>query len=70
MLAASVAGETDPATWAAWAPGRLREKRAARAAALAGRVQAHHRCVRGQLLTELDHPQAAGAACDTASAAA
>jgi transposase len=52
MLAAIVAGETDPAALAALAKGKLRKKRAALERALSGRVSAHHRFL---LVTHLAH---------------
>jgi transposase len=52
MLAALVAGETDPALLAELAKGKLRTKRAELARALSGRVSAHHRLL---LTTHLAH---------------
>ncbi len=52
ILAALLAGPTDPATLAELAKGRLRAKRAALAQALSGRVSGHHRLL---LTTHLAH---------------
>ena len=52
MLAAIVAGETDPAALAELAKGKLRKQRAALERALRGRVGAHHRFL---LTTHLAH---------------
>ncbi|MDQ6748416.1 MAG: IS110 family transposase [Candidatus Dormibacteraeota bacterium] len=52
MLAALVAGETDPALLAELAKGKLRTKRASLQRALSGRVSAHHRLL---LTTPLAH---------------
>jgi transposase len=53
MLRAIEAGESDPAVLAEWAKGRLREKLPALRLALAGRVQAHHRQLIGELLDHI-----------------
>jgi transposase len=55
MLEALLAGEGDPAVLADLARGRLREKRAALEAALAGRVRAHHRFLLAEELSHLDY---------------
>jgi transposase len=52
ILAALLAGATDPATLAELAKGKLRAKRAALARALSGRVSDHHRLL---LTTHLAH---------------
>ena len=52
MLAALLAGETDPATLADLAKGRLRNKRAALEQALVGRLTDHHRLL---LALHLEH---------------
>ena len=52
ILAALLAGETDPAALAALAKGRLRAKRADLERALSGRLTAHHRLL---LTTHLAH---------------
>src|SRR3954452_22558084 len=52
MLAAMMAGETDPALLADLAKGKLRTKRAELARALSGRVSTHHRLL---LTTHLAH---------------
>ncbi len=54
MLAAIVAGETDPAALAALAKGKLRKKRAALERALSGRVGAHHRFLLATHLAHID----------------
>lgn len=54
MLAAIVAGETDPAVLADLAHGRLREKREQLVKALEGRVKPHHRFVLTELLCQID----------------
>jgi transposase len=54
MLDALVAGETDPATLAELAQGKLRRKRAALEQALRGRVRAHHRFLLAELLGQID----------------
>jgi len=48
-------GESDPQTLAELAKGRLREKLPALRLALAGRVQAHHQLLIGELLDHLDY---------------
>src|SRR5262249_51625966 len=55
MLRAVEAGEADPEVLAARAKGRLREQLPALRLALAGRVQAHHRQLLGELLDHLDY---------------
>lgn len=54
MLDAIVAGETDPATLAELAQGKLRRKREALEHALSGRVRAHHRFLLAELLGQID----------------
>jgi transposase len=54
MLAALVAGHTDPQALADLAKGRLRSKREALAKALEGRVKPHHRFVLTELLCQID----------------
>jgi transposase len=58
ILAALVAGETDPEQLAELARGKLRAKRAALAAALDGRVREHHRFLLTQHLTHLEFLEA------------
>jgi transposase len=53
MLRAVEAGESDPQILAELAKGRLREKLPALRLALAGRVQAHHRQLIGELLDHI-----------------
>ena len=55
MLRALEAGETDPAVLAELAKGRLREKLPTLRLALAGRVQAHHRQLLGDLLDHIEY---------------
>jgi transposase len=54
MLAALLAGHTDPQTLAELAKGRLRSKRELLAKALDGRVKPHHRFVLTELLCQID----------------
>jgi transposase len=54
MLAAIAAGDEDPAAMAELARGSLCKKREALAAALSGRVRAHHRFLLTELLAQLD----------------
>ncbi len=54
MLAAIVAGNTDPQAMADLAKGRMREKRLQLAKALEGRVKPHHRFVLTELLCQID----------------
>jgi transposase len=54
MLAALVAGETDPAALAALAKGRLRDKLPALERALVGRFGAHHRYLVARILAAID----------------
>ena len=54
MLAALVAGTTDPAVLAALARGKLREKMPELQRALAGRFRAHHRFLVAQQLAHID----------------
>jgi transposase len=54
MLAAPVAGHTEPQALAELAKGRLRSKRDQLAQALAGRVKPHHRFVLTELLCQID----------------
>jgi hypothetical protein len=55
MLAALVAGETDPGVLAGLARGRLRRKHAALVEALQGRMHDHHRVLLRTLLAHVDH---------------
>ncbi|HMA35573.1 MAG TPA: IS110 family transposase [Chloroflexia bacterium] len=55
MLAGLLAGQATPAELAELARGRLREKRGALAAALAGRMQPVHRLVLTELLAQMDN---------------
>ena len=59
MLAALIAGETDPARLAARAPGTARQKHAALVAALRGHVTPHHRTLLTLHLQLVDALQAA-----------
>ncbi len=54
ILAQLIQGQTDPATLADLAKGRLREKRAQLEQALAGRFQPHHRYMLIQHLSHID----------------
>ncbi len=54
MLAELIAGQTDSATLAALAKGRLREKQALLQKALRGRVRSHHRFMLAQHLSHID----------------
>ncbi len=54
ILAALLEGQSDPATMAELAQGRLRTKREALAKALEGRVKPHHRFVLTELLYQID----------------
>jgi transposase len=54
MIAAIVAGETDPAAMAELAQGRLRSKRLSLEAALQGRVRDHQRFILKVMLAHLD----------------
>jgi transposase len=54
MLAAIIEGQTDPATLAELAKGKLRNKRIELEAALSGRVRDHHRIILSELLTQVD----------------
>jgi transposase len=54
ILAALLAGHTDPQALADLAKGRLRSTRDQLAKALDGRVEAHHRCVLTELLCQID----------------
>ena len=54
MLAALIAGQTDPATLAGLARGTLRNKGAELTMALHGRVTDHHRFVLGTLLRQIE----------------
>jgi transposase len=54
ILAALIAGHTDPHTLAELAKGRLRAKREPLAKALEGRVKPHHRFVLTELLCQID----------------
>jgi transposase len=54
MLAALVAGHTDPHVLADLAKGRLRSKREPLAKAMEGRVKPHHRFVLTELLCQID----------------
>jgi transposase len=55
MLAALLAGHTDPQALADLAKGRLRAKREVLAQALDGRVKPHHRFVLTELLCQIDN---------------
>jgi transposase len=55
MLAAILAGETNPSTLAELARGRLREKHEQLVRALAGRVKAHHRFLIAEHLSHIDY---------------
>ena len=66
ILAAILAGETDPVALAALAKGKLRKKRVELERALGGRVGAHHRCL---LATHLAHIDFLSAQIDHLSAA-
>ena len=66
ILAAILAGETDPAALADLAKGKLRKKRAALERALGGRVAAHHRLL---LATHLAHSDCLSEQIDHLSAA-
>jgi transposase len=59
ILAALVAGESDPARLAALAGGRLKASRAELVAALHGRVTAHHRFMLRLHLTQIAALEAA-----------
>lgn len=59
MLAALVAGETDPDRLAALADGRVKADHARLATALTGQVQPHHRFLLGELLRQLASLEAA-----------
>ena len=65
MLAALLAGETDPATVAELARGRLRKKQVQLTQALEGRLQPHHRFLLSTQLAHLDSLDAYIAACDS-----
>src|SRR3712207_5479505 len=54
ILAAILAGETDPVALAALAKGKLRKKRVELERALGGRVGAHHRCLLATHLAHID----------------
>jgi len=54
MLEALVSGQASPEEMAELAKGRMRDKREQLAKALEGRVQAHHRFVLTELLTQID----------------
>lgn len=54
ILAALIAGQTEPHTLAELAKGRLRSKREPLAKALDGRVKPHHRFVLTELLCQID----------------
>jgi transposase len=64
ILAELVAGQTDAATLAELAKGRLREKQDLLQQALSGRVQAHHRFMLAQHLSHIDFLEAAIARLD------
>lgn len=55
MLAAMIAGETDPAILADLAKGVLRKKRDQLSAALNGHVRDHHRIILTELLAQIDN---------------
>lgn len=69
ILAALLAGETDPARLADLAEGRLRAKRAALEQALVGHLSDHQRFLLGQHLAQIDFCDAQIAAVDAALAA-
>jgi transposase len=54
MLRAMIEGQSDPTALAELARGRLREKRAALAESLAGRLNDHHRWLLGRLLAQVE----------------
>jgi transposase len=64
MLEALLAGETDPATLAGLARGKLQKKQAQLEQALEGRLQAHHRFLLTTQLAHLDDLDAYITACD------
>ena len=64
MLGALLAGETDPATLALLARGRLRKKREQLEQALDGRLQGHHRFLLTTQLAHLDFLEEQIADCD------
>jgi transposase len=70
MLAALLAGETDPATVANLARGKLRKKQPQLMQALHGHLQAHHRFLLNTQLAHLDGLDGYIAACDVEIAAA
>jgi transposase len=70
MLAALLAGETDPATVADLARGKLRKKQAQLTQALEGRLQTHHRFLLSIQLAHLDSLDAYISACDAEIASA
>jgi transposase len=70
MLAALLAGETDPATVANLARGKLRKKQPQLTQALQGHLQAHHRFLLNTQLAHLDGLDGYIAACDVEIAAA
>ena len=55
MLAALLAGQSDPETLADLARGRLRDKRADLVKALTGRVKEHHRFLLAELMCQIDN---------------
>src|SRR3990172_1943961 len=59
MLRALIAGETDGATLAALAQGRLKTKQAALADALQGRGKPHHRGLLGELVAHIEYLEGA-----------
>jgi transposase len=61
MLAALVAGTTDPALLAELARGHLRKKLPALRQALTGRFSPHHRFLVSRLLADIDYCEEAGA---------
>lgn len=69
ILAALLAGQTDPAQLADLAEGRLRAKRAALEQALVGQLSDHQRFLLGQHLAQIDFCDAQIAAVDAALAA-
>ena len=54
ILAALIAGQSDPAAMAELSKGRLRQKRGELAKALEGRVKPHHRFILTELLCQID----------------
>jgi transposase len=57
MLAALLAGQTDPAVLAELARGRMKEKKEVLKKALVGKVEEHHRLILSQLLADIAHQE-------------